>query len=497
MGADCLTYNIVGGRNKTYDVIIIGGGISGLYAAYLLKKYSSLDVLLLEASGNLGGRVNTIGGSGAFAGVECGAGRFSHYHTHLIALLKNLKLVSKMKKINGGFHFMFADGSGKIQNDTHNDLDGGFYFSPAGVDFSFQLDGNGISDISQVISEAHNEDREVLIGMTFMQYAMQVLGDEKKVEFIYDTFGYTNELLIMNAYDAVTLISTLWDDSYYGLSGGMQQVIDGLVDYLRGGRGRGRGGGTVVMKKRCKVADISFADSELFDIACVDGHHYFGKKCICALNKTGLLSIDLFRNGVGVRSDVGLGVRNMINSVVEGSLCRIYAIYPVTEDGNNRKTRRKKDRSGGRGGGGGRGVWFAGLSKFTVNNDIRMVIPIDEKKGVIMASYSDGDIADSWWKLYGGRDGTGEDEVNNKLRVLLSSTMGFDIGPAKKILVCYWKAGVGYWSVGADSHYVSRNILRPFGELPLFICGENYSQSNQQWMEGALETAHKVVEMIV
>ena len=131
-----------------------------------------------------------------------------------------------MKKIKGGFQYRFADGSGTIEKDAHSDLDGGFYFAPADVDFSFQLSGNGISDISQVISEAHKEDRGVLIGMTFMQYAMQVLGDEKKVELIYDTFGYTNELLIMNAYDAVTLISTLWDDTYYGLSGGMQQVID-------------------------------------------------------------------------------------------------------------------------------------------------------------------------------------------------------------------------------------------------------------------------------
>ncbi len=490
MGADCLIYNGFGGlgrQNKTYDVIIIGGGISGLYAAYLLKKYSSLDVLILEASANWGGRVNTISGSGVFAGVECGAGRFSIYHTHLISLLKNLKLVSKMKKIKGGFQYRFADGSGTIEKDAHSDLDGGFYFAPADVDFSFQLSGNGISDISQVISEAHKEDRGVLIGMTFMQYAMQVLGDEKKVELIYDTFGYTNELLIMNAYDAVTLISTLWDDTYYGLSGGMQQVIDGLVAYLRGSGGRG--GGRVTMKKGITVAFITYSSEGMFNIVCDNGYHFLGKKCICALNKSGLLSIDLFRRDGGRRSRL----RDMINSVIEGSLCRIYAVYPVADAGN-RKTRRKKNRSGGVG---GSGVWFAGLSKFTVNNDIRMVIPIDEKKGVIMASYTDGDIADSWWKLYGEGDGSGEDEVNQKLRVLLSNAMGFDIGLAKKILVCYWKHGVGYWGVGVDSHYVSKNILKPFSDLDFFICGENYSQSNQQWMEGGLETAQKVVEMIV
>ena len=43
---------------KTYDLIIIGGGISGLYLAY--KLYSNYkDILLLEVSSELGGRIKT------------------------------------------------------------------------------------------------------------------------------------------------------------------------------------------------------------------------------------------------------------------------------------------------------------------------------------------------------------------------------------------------------------------------------------------------------
>lgn len=41
------------------DVAIIGGGISGLYAAHLLKA-SGLEVLVIEASERLGGRLHTI-----------------------------------------------------------------------------------------------------------------------------------------------------------------------------------------------------------------------------------------------------------------------------------------------------------------------------------------------------------------------------------------------------------------------------------------------------
>ena len=58
-----------------YDIIIIGGGISGLYSAYLIKKYyPKKTFLILEQNKKkyIGGRIHTE----IFNGVEvvCGAG---------------------------------------------------------------------------------------------------------------------------------------------------------------------------------------------------------------------------------------------------------------------------------------------------------------------------------------------------------------------------------------------------------------------------------------
>jgi hypothetical protein len=55
---------------------------------------------------------------------------------------------------------------------------------------------------------------------------------------------------------------------------------------------------------------------------------------------------------------------------------------------------------------------------------------------------------------------------------------------------------VGYWGIGANSEMISKQIQKPFDSMNLFICGEHYSSTYQQWMEGALETAHQVLGRI-
>lgn len=51
-----MTFSLILSANEPYDVVVIGGGISGMSAAYELKK-SGHKVLLLEGSDHLGGRL--------------------------------------------------------------------------------------------------------------------------------------------------------------------------------------------------------------------------------------------------------------------------------------------------------------------------------------------------------------------------------------------------------------------------------------------------------
>ena len=64
---------------NTYDIIILGGGIAGLYSAYKLSKRSpTTKILILEKENVLGGRVKTY--KDKLMQVEAGACRFHSGH---------------------------------------------------------------------------------------------------------------------------------------------------------------------------------------------------------------------------------------------------------------------------------------------------------------------------------------------------------------------------------------------------------------------------------
>jgi hypothetical protein len=129
------------------------------------------------------------------------------------------------------------------------------------------------------------------------------------------------------------------------------------------------------------------------------------------------------------------------------------------------------------------------LGKTTTDNDLRMIIPIDAEKGVVMISYTDNKYADEWNRLH-KRD---KALVDRRVATLIDDTLGIRIAKPEKTVVFYWDCGVGYWGVGANSHRIAKRMVRPFPGKRIFICGEHFSENHQQWMEGALETSEHVL----
>lgn len=73
------------------EVIIVGAGLSGLAAAYYLKK-GGIESLVLEAREREGGRIHTVQADRNATPVEMGATWFAEKHTYLMQLLQELEL---------------------------------------------------------------------------------------------------------------------------------------------------------------------------------------------------------------------------------------------------------------------------------------------------------------------------------------------------------------------------------------------------------------------
>ncbi len=82
---------------KTHDIVIVGGGLSGLSLAYYLEQHA-INYKLLEGRNRLGGRIFTITKNGF--PFEMGATWFAEKHERLMALVKDLKIGYK-PQVNG------------------------------------------------------------------------------------------------------------------------------------------------------------------------------------------------------------------------------------------------------------------------------------------------------------------------------------------------------------------------------------------------------------
>ena len=459
---------------QKYDFIIIGGGIGGLNLAYqILKRFPTVSLLVLEKEKVLGGRVFTF--HNEHMNVEAGAGRFNITHSHFLSLLKELDLYDSKTPLVSSAVYAKSDGSGRFYNsilDSESliqDYDDivplpQFGFFPdvsktIGLFWNLSLDlymGNdtlpNVGLLTRVIAFGTLESKEYLIKMTFLDYAKTILS-KSEVDFLKDSFGYYSEIVTMNAYDSIRLMRGLDPkNTFFGLKGGLSSVVSALEKKILGYKGarilKGKG-----------VSGIRYKDG-LFEIK-GSSFSYFGWKCICALPKQVIERFSIFKP-----------ISGSLAKIKCAPLCRIYSRFALDSKGD---------------------VWFKGLPKFSTNNHLRMVIPISEKTGVIMISYTDNIFADFWHDLY--RRG-GLKDVNKELIRLMKLSTGLDIPEPLETHVFYWECGTGYWGVGADSDVLTEDLLHPFLDKPLFICGEHYSAVGQQWMEGALETGDRVLKLL-
>ncbi len=478
----------------------MGGGIAGLYTAYLLtERMPKIKIMVLEKESYLGGRVITY--RNKKMQVEAGAGRYSESHSLLRDLIQRLKLDKYETPISSESAFIRAktreemntiiDAPSNLKSDmklmTQVMLGQPQLWSdvnqPAvqfGLDVLFgEKTQPATMLITRILMASKLESDDVLRNQTFIDYATCVLKNREEVEFIMDSFGYYSELVVMNAYDTCKLLEQLNPaNQFYALTCGLDMIIKKLVLLLKKRRvhiktsktvenvkwmpmskTRKCGGGFFWNNKTRKYTFPPIPSGNKHKIECTDGSVYWGTRCVCTLPKNATEKLKVFEP-----------LKPLLNKIACGSLCRIYMRFAP-------------DKATGK-------VWFAGIPKCTTDNDLRMIIPMDEKSGVIMISYSDNVYADFWKKIY---EKKGEKGIENEIGKQIHETLGVEMPPPIHTKVFHWKCGVGYWGVGANSKLISDRLVKPYSEQELYICGESYSETGQQWIEGSMEMSARVV----
>jgi hypothetical protein len=147
-------------------------------------------------------------------------------------------------------------------------------------------------------------------------------------------------------------------------------------------------------------------------------------------------------------------------------LTRIYAVYP-----------RVKGR-----------VWFQGLAKTVTDSPLRFVIPIDERKGLIMISYTDGEDTNAWKHLEGAA-------LKRAIQKEVRGLFGSHIPDPVYLQKHEWSSGCSYWIPGRYSIDTAiQTSMNP--AKGLYIVGESVAR-NQAWMESALESAEQFAKQFL
>jgi len=297
--------------------------------------------------------------------------------------------------------------------------------------------------IQKIIEKSKNIPDNVLKNTIFLDFAKTVL-QNNEIKKLVGSFGYSSELTDMNAYDTIVLIEKHFDPKiqYYSLRGGLYQVVEKIHKKLKN---------TTILIHRRVVETKYDVNTQIFTVSCENiQKKYYSKKCVYATTKETLIKQEIFQP-----------LFPILEKIKTLPLCRIYAKFSPS---NNE--------------------WFRELPKITTNNNIRIIIPINET--TIMISYSDNKYA-RFWKTLEEKEGI--PGINRELRRLIKQTLNKEIPEPEHTKIFYWEHAVAYFDKGFDSNIDTKKIMYPYKKIPLFVCGENFSEKNSQWIEGALDTS--------
>lgn len=425
--------------SNVVDIIIIGGGIAGLYAAYKIKRVAppNTTLLILEKNSKqwLGGRAGNDTFYGADVVVGAGVGRKGKDHA-LIQLLKDTKV--------------------HTANFTSSRV-----YMPRDV---FQPDD--IMQTIRTLKTEYNKHPEHYKHATqsFKQFFINVLGEDKYQSFVNST-GYTD-------YEHADIYETLYhygmDDNVSGWTAihvPWNDLIDALYQNINVGGNAHFRFSTEVTRVR-KIEDNPGCIFELETVNSSNGNksYYYANKIVVAT------TVDAVRKILP-----GASSRSSIYQQIQGQpFLLIYAKF----DRESTEIMKKY------------------VTSFTVleTGHLQKIIPMNPDKGVYMIAYSDNQHARAL-KTKGALENTRKNcELYSKW---VADALGMPPATTLHIIAIkdyYWQIGTHYYAPLPKEFKSRTEFIRQaqHPEKGVVVVGEMVSR-NQGWVEGALESVDAVI----
>jgi hypothetical protein len=429
--------------NNRYDIIIIGGGIAGLYSAYNIQKMSPhCKILVLESYNKkwLGGRISNEMFQGVQVVTGAGVGR-KEKDCLLIDLLKELKIPYSDCHVSHNYAQTIQTPSATAYGVPS--LTGAFGYG------SLQHPMCNVKKTLLLLKSEYKKSTIHHQKKTFKEFATGILGVDAYKQFTICS-GYTdyeNE----DVYD--TLYNYGFEDNYgdwTSLRIQWKTLIDTITKKI----------GLHNIKTSNTVSKIDTISPYNFVIHTEQGPTYSCNKVIIATTIKSVLKI------VPGASD-----KNSIYQQIHGqTFLRVYGKFSKASASIMKQLVTEQT---------------------IVPGPLKKIIPMDTEKGVYMIAYTDNEDAISLKKYLENTP-----ENRNIFCELLELSLGIPDGTLhlNAITDYYWPIGTHYYEP-LRGPYKNRSEFIKTAQHPMpgmLVVGEMISK-NQGWTQGALESVDAVV----
>jgi protoporphyrinogen oxidase len=418
-------------KKNSYDIIIIGSGIAGLYSAYNIQRLApNMTFLVLEKYKKnwIGGRLNNEEFYGTTVVTGAGIGRKDKDHL-LQALLKEL-------------HIEYTDFKLEV---NYALLDG----EPVDVNKIFQM-----LKKEYLKSKDGTSKNGTSLRKTFKQFAKPLLGSKLYDQFI-ETTGYSD-------YENEDISQTLYkygmDDNTGGLNGlyiPWKKLIQTLVYKI----------GTQFIRASNNVTSIlpnsSNETLKKYVLETDKGITYYCDKVILATTITGIQKL--------LPQILNKTQYSLYNYIKGQPFLRLYAKFPKASADIMRQY----------------------VPTYTiVSGPLQKIIPMSKEKGVYMIAYSDNANAEV---LKDHLDNNAKNRLF--FAQLLEETLKIPPNTLQitSLLDFYWPIGTHYYTPlpkGMTVNEYIHDVQHPLQDI--LVVGEVVAE-NQGWTEGALDSVAKAL----